>query len=50
MPAYWVTLVASVWVVLSPFFVSSSTLKWSNVLFGIVIAALIYYGSTSKPK
>lgn len=50
MTAYWVTLVASVWVVLSPFFVSSSTLKWSNVLFGIVIAALTYYGSTSKPK
>ncbi len=50
MTAYWVSLVASVWVVLSPFFLSSSTLKWSNVIFGIVIAALIYYGSISKTK
>ncbi len=50
MTAYWVTLIAGVWVVLSPFFVSGSSLKWSNVVFGIVIATLTYYGSTSKSK
>jgi hypothetical protein len=50
MTTYWVILVAGVWVVLSPFFLSGGNLKWSNVIFGIVIAALTYYGSTSKPK
>ena len=50
MTAYWVTLFAGVWVALSPFFVLGSSLKWSNVIFGIVIAALTYYGSISKPK
>ena len=51
MTAYWVILVAGVWVVLSPFFLlSGSSLKWSNVIFGILIAALTYYSSTSKLK
>ena len=50
MSAYWVTLLAGVWVVLSPFFLSGSGLKWSNVIFGIVVVALTYYGSTMKPK
>ena len=50
MTAYWVTLIAGVWVALSPFFLLASTLKWSNVVFGIAIAALTYYGSTSKLK
>ncbi|HLQ63625.1 MAG TPA: SPW repeat protein, partial [bacterium] len=50
MTAYWVTLLAGVWVALSPFFLFGSSLKWSNVVFGIVIAALTYYRSTSKPK
>lgn len=49
MAAYWVALVAGVWVALSPFFVSGASLKWSNVLFGIVIATLTYYGSATKP-
>jgi hypothetical protein len=50
MTGYWVTLIAGVWVALSPFFVAASSLKWSNVVFGIVIAALTYYGSASKLK
>jgi hypothetical protein len=50
MASYWVTLVSGVWVILSPFFLSGDGLKWSNVIFGIVIAALTYYGSTSKLK
>ncbi len=50
MTAYWVTLLAGVWVALSPFFLFGSSLKWSNVVFGIVIAALTYHRSTSKPK
>ena len=50
MTAYWVTLIAGVWVALSPFFVSGISLKWSNVVFGIVIASLTYYGSASKLK
>jgi SPW repeat len=50
MTAYWVTLIAGVWVALSPFFVAASSLKWSNVVFGIVIASLTYYGSASKLK
>ena len=50
MTAYWVTLIAGVWVALSPFFVTGSSLKWSNVVFGIAIASLTYYGSASKFK
>ncbi len=49
MAAYWVGLLAGVWVVLSPFFLQGNGLKWSNVIFGIVIVAITYYG-TMKPK
>lgn len=49
--ANWVAILAGLWVIISPFVLTAAnSLKWSNVISGIVVAVLVYYGTTMKPK
>ena len=47
----WVNGILGIWLVISPFVVEANVGKWSNVIFGIIIAALSVWanaGASSK--
>lgn len=46
----WLNVILGLWVVVSPFLIrgAPSTLVWSNVIVGIVIAVLAYMATSAK--
>lgn len=45
----WLTVLFGLWVLVSPFILTqASTLKWSNVIFGILVAVFAYMTTTKK--